>query len=350
MAALREKVLAGMAEEERLDVLFQLLCLIEDGRAIGNTPEEIQLEEDNRVKITRRTGAANLAFWPPEVIRAAREGRTLSTGKEQAWYLLGMLAYFVYHQTDYYTQRGLFALDLDAYTAGRRSVIQPEEAAKMPPALAEAVSCLTAVEPGGRVRGVAKLVNYLGREAPGTAEIRFIRDGKTAAVRHITLTRDLEDLTPGGTVELDGVSCAVESPQPVRIPYRPGSHVYQVVLKGRDSAAAAQPEGRWLYVTEDCLTGRPGPGARPILALNERDAALRLPLQLSPAGVQFTIGRAGAAPRYSFHASPPPEAADVPCLAAMSYTAAEGVLKVQLLTGDGAPLTPLRTIALGAGA
>ena len=74
-------------------------------------------------------------------------------------------------------------------------------------------------------------------------------------------------------------------------------------------------------------------------------------VSLSPANTEtlFALGAGEMVVGRTDYCNYPPEAADVPCLAAMSYTAAEGVLKVQLLTGDGAPLTPLRTIALGAG-
>lgn len=236
MRSLREKA-AVLTEEERCDILLSLLRRIRAGLSIGCGPEDIFLDDDNAIHITRAGLNMNLALWPPELIRDARRGQLPACGSEQLLFLLGMIAYFLYYGTDYYTQNKVRLLELEPFVSRRQYVINPAEACMIP--FGRAVSQFTAVDPGQRERGAQLFWAYLADQMPQRAMIRFLCGGAVLGTRRCLLRRDEEDLIPGGRVCVNGTVFQTV-PVKIRILYRPGEHQYDVVLR-RDEREGGQP-------------------------------------------------------------------------------------------------------------
>lgn len=227
MKSLREKA-AVMTAEERCDVLLSLSRRIEAGLSIGCGPEEILLDDDNAIHTARMGSNMNLALWPPETIRAMCTGHLPDCGPPQLYFLLGMIAYFLYYGTDYYTRNGIRLLELEQFISRRQYVINPAEAGTI--LFGRAVSQLTAVDPSSRERGIKLFSAYLTDQMPEQAVIRFVYEGKVLGTHRRLLRRDEEDLVPGGRLTVNGMVFRTVSPK-VWIPYRPGVHQYDVVLQ-----------------------------------------------------------------------------------------------------------------------
>lgn len=304
-----------LSEEERCDILLSLAGLIEDGQNIGNGPEDILLDTDNRVQIARvRQSGRDLLFQAPELIR--QQGETPEPGPEQAWFMLGMLAYFIYCGADYYSDRQLRVLEAQEQLFRKRYVISPAEAARIP--FGKAVSQLTAMESGERVQGLAAFLAYLSEQMPETAKIRYLCAGRVVHEEERILSQDIEDLAPGGRISLNGTIYRTASPEQVQIPYRPGTHRYDVevtdgssegqdgdvrrfVHKSSTQAAHGSPSGsartadRWLYVKQAHLTGDSAHGERMIrvFKLGSEDGEKQLELHMRYPDSRIFVFRKG---------------------------------------------------------
>ena len=311
------KVRDGLSEEERCDVLLSLIGRIEDGQEFGDGPETILLDKDNRVRIARvRQGGAELLFQAPEVIRGLQEGIPVEPGPEQGWFTLGMLAYFVYCGADYYSDHQIRLLESQEHLFGKRCVISPMEAARIP--FGKAVSQLTAVEPGGRVQGLTAFLTYLSEQMPETANIRYIYAGRTVYEEERILRQDIEDLVPGGTITLSGTVYRTAASGPVQSPYRPGTHRYDVEVTRdgaerngparrfsprrateaaqKGTAGSSQASERWLYVKQSHLTGELGLGEQMIrvFKLGSEDGEKRMTLYMQYPDSQLFLFRLSA--------------------------------------------------------
>lgn len=344
MKSLREKVVAGFQEEEKCDVILTLANLIEDGKFIGNCPEQIFLDDDNHLTDVHAGETVNLAYWPPEVIR---EGLRPGAGKPQQWFLLGMLAYYIYYQTDYYTQNRVRLLELDQHIAGRKYVILPQEAGAIP--FGRAVSQMTAVDPEERALGLRSFLGYLSEQVEGSAEIRFTFGGAELGRSIRRLKGDIEDLCPSGSVLRFGGKIYVPETQPVEIPYRPGAHAYDVPLRQLEGNS---PE-RWVYVDASILdeTVRQSQDMERFLDLNGGDASRKLIL---PAGVDkctFYIFRSEGDRRVqckgSFCVERPAGTSGVTCRIHMIYAMESDTLFLSVRDGNGQRLGLPRVIHLG---
>ena len=207
---LREKASSGMTEEERCDTLFSLLSLIEDGGSIGSGPEEILMDNDGRICISRLNCGANLALQAPEVVLGRLQGEP---GKPQAMFMLGMLAYFLCCKEDYYVHTGQDALGVLTHLDARECVISPQDAANIP--YGDAVSLLTAVSPENRSQGVAAFLRFLTEHMPEAAIIRYVCQNRELYRKCIHLTRDNPDLIPDGTLSINGTAYRPVSSEPI---------------------------------------------------------------------------------------------------------------------------------------
>ena len=344
MKSLREKVAAGFREEEKCDVILTLANLIEDGKFIGNCPEQIFLDDDNHLADVRTGEAVNLAYWPPEVIR---EGLRPGAGKPQQWFLLGMLAYYIYYQTDYYTQNRVRLLELDRYIAKRKYVILPQEAGAIP--FGRAVSQMTAVDPEKRALGLRSFLGYLSEQVEGSAEIRFTFDGAELGRSVRRLKRDIEDLCPSGCVLRFGGKIYVPKTQPVEIPYRPGVHTYNVPLQQLEGNS---PE-RWVYVDASFLDSiiPQNQNMMRFLDLNRGDASMGLTLSASVEKCTFYIfhskrGR-NVQRKGAFHVERPAGISSGEYQVHMIYSMELDSLIISVRDESGQKLGPPRIIHLG---
>lgn len=303
-----------LSEEERCDILLSLAGLIEDGQSIGNGPEDILLDGDNQVQIARiRQSGRDLLFQAPELIW--QPGGSPKPGREQAWFMLGMLAYYIYCGADYYSDRQIRVLESQEQLFSKRYVISVGEVTRIP--FGKAVSQLTAMEPGERVQGLAALLAYLSEQMPETAKIRYLCGGRTVHEEERILSQDIENLTPGGRISLNGTVYRTASSGPVQIPYRPGTHRYdvEVVTEGSGEeqdggvrgfvhkpsadvvrgglSEGTRTEDRWLYVKNAHLMGDPSQGEQMIrvLKLGSEDREKRLELHMHYPDSQIAVFR-----------------------------------------------------------
>lgn len=263
------KVGEGLSEEERCDILLSLVGLIEDGKDIGNGPEDILLDEDNGVQIARlRQSGKDLIFQALEVILEVQEGHAPEVTLEQKWFTLGMLAYFMYYGTDYYTDHQIRILESQEQLFTRCHIISPADAARIP--FGKAVSQLTAVDMEERVQGLTAFLTYLSEQMPETAKICYLCGEQTVYEEERILYQDIDNLAPGGTLTLNGTAYLTVLSEEVQIPYRPGTHRYDVKVTAaggdpepdtmprfstRYPSETARTHERWIYVKQSHLTG-----------------------------------------------------------------------------------------------
>lgn len=241
MKSLREKVQAGMTEEERCDVLFQMVNRIEENKPIGGSPEEVWLDEESGMIQYRRQGRIpNMLFCPPEVT----EDPLTVIGKQQRWFTLGMHAYYMYRKTDYYTWGNTAVL---APLPVRSCIITPEDAKEIP--FGRAVSALTAIDPARRVEGLKGFLLYLRERVKGMAEIHYLYNGRMVGRQTKELSEDIEDLWPRGFL-ISGTRYVLKN-RPQRIPYRPGTHICNVEVEPveKQGYRPQMTEGLYLYYT-----------------------------------------------------------------------------------------------------
>lgn len=252
--SLQEKTLAGLSDEEKCDILLSLINRVDLGRPVGFDPAEILLDEDNlildppaqneesrnplmlpseSVRHVLTGGNAveesrNLLMLPPELIRNVLAGGNAVMNAPQSWFLLGMIAYYMYYRTDYYAQNDVSILDIDRHIRQRTSVIQANEAQNIP--FADAVAKMTAVSPAAREEGISAFLQYLPEHMPGTIRVRFLCDGRIVGERDVeSMREDVEDLEPSGRILLNGVWYRPVT-SPIRVLYRPGRHSLNVDL------------------------------------------------------------------------------------------------------------------------
>lgn len=165
---LSDKLARGMEEVEKCKVILKLLECIEDGERIGFEPKDIQWD-GAKVRI-ERGGAENLIFQPPEVIRALVLGqeRELNVGKPQCWFTLGMFAYWMYYQENYYTRNRIRVLYHALHGSDQDVVIAPEEAEIIP--FRGAVSKWTSWESEKREEGVREFIDFIETRYPEIEE------------------------------------------------------------------------------------------------------------------------------------------------------------------------------------
>ena len=220
--SLREKVMEGMSNEEICDVLLSLMNRALRGETVGSEPENIILDTDNLIINILEPDDLNLLMMPPEVIRAAVQGRSFPRDKDQHWFFLGMLAYYMYYKTDYYLQN-----NLDRYSniSGTACMIQENRADRIP--FRQAVCRMTAANPQERRQGLALFLQYLAENLTSSAVVQFFCDGRMVGTKNMLMRRDVENLLPSGSVCFQNV---VYRPRisPVCILYRPGRHTYHI--------------------------------------------------------------------------------------------------------------------------
>ena len=217
--------------EEKCDILLQLVDLALDGGEIGADPSEILLRGENRVEVPPSCGTRNLAMMPPEVIRACAAGNPMLIGLSQKWFLIGMMAYYLYYGEDYYVRNRLSLLDMDSFLQRRTSVIKPDEAIEIP--FCAQVSALTSVEERKRDEGVTAFLSYLERDVPKNAEIHFVCNGREIRAETYQLTQKNYKNPVGRAFFLDkGVKYAI--PSPLNVQYRPGTYRYTVEVTASD--------------------------------------------------------------------------------------------------------------------
>lgn len=351
----------GLTEEERCDILLSLAGLIEDGQDIGNGPEDILLDGDNGVQLARlRQSGGDLLFQAPEVLLAAREGRSLEPEQEQKWFTLGMLAYFMYYGTDYYTDHRLRLLEAWDQLFARRNFISPADAARIP--FGKAVSDLTAVEPGERVQGLSAFLAYLSEQMPETAKIRYLCGEQTICEEERTLNQDIENLIPDGFFTLNGTMYWTNRSGAVQIPYRPGTHRYDVqvipdprVIPGPEGGAAPrfnlrrsrEADGiceRWIYVKQSHLTGDPRHGERMIrvFRLGNEDREKQLELHMRYPDSKLSVFRISTGGERELYKEIPVLRESDPrmnsCFVQLRYTAASDKLWITVKGPDQTPL------------
>ena len=228
--SLQEKTLAGLSDEEKCDILLSLINCVDLGRPVGFDPAEILLDEDNLIldPPAQNEESRNLLMLPPEFIRNVLAGGNAVMDAPQSWFLLGMIAYYMYYQTDYYLQNDVSILDIERHTRRRTSVIQANEAQNIP--FADAVAKMTAVNPSAREEGISAFLQYLPEHMPGTIRVRFLCDGRIVGERDVeSMREDVEDLEPSGRILLNGVWYRPVT-FPIRVLYRPGRHSLNVEL------------------------------------------------------------------------------------------------------------------------
>lgn len=339
--SLLEKTMEGAAEEEKCDILFSLANLIDESRFIGNSPKEVLLDREGTPLESRAKPGGNLAFWPPEAIRS---GLPLKPDKPHQWFLLGMFAYFLYYKTDYYSRKGLTALELAEHADRRSCVIMPEDTGEIP--FGRAVSQLTAVDPGKREEGLVSFLKYLAEKMPETAEIRYTCGGRVVGAETRTLSgRSIENLHPTGVVTLGGESY-VPVTQPVQIPYRPGRHRYEVPV-GQFSET-----GPWVYSCGTAPAGSVQALFHRFLCLNWDGGSNRLDLLPGLDACQFRVFQVGAdrKPRCVEQFTvrrPATVSAYRKCCVSLRYDMAGRRLLVSVLDEDEKMLAPQKFILLG---
>ncbi len=318
---LKERIVSGLTEEERYDVLLSLALAVGEGK-LPASPEEILADGDLRLTLPEEPG--NLAVCPPEYIDAVLNDAEAKRGPEQAMFMLGMLCYCLYLGKDYYTDKGLNVLEQELWLPGRSSVIDLGDVAEIP--FGKAVVQLTAVEPDHRAAGMRSLLQFFTERVPGTAKLVYEEDGKQVGTAERSLRADIDDLHPSGRVRLEGRDYRIVG-GPTAIPYRPGTHVYRVKVRregagpsaGEKRTPAARPypassagakeevfsqdvmAGRWLYA-DSALLPRAAAGGEAyfrVLSLNMHDAAFTLELVRRSPAAEFpvVVSERGSKPR-----------------------------------------------------
>ncbi|MBR0281857.1 MAG: hypothetical protein IJQ81_09720 [Oscillibacter sp.] len=344
MESLRKKIQDGISEDEKADILIRLLSRIEDNQGIGADPEEIMLGEDNEITIECVREGINLAFLPPEVISAfASDSGAPSIGEPQACFLLGMIAYFMARGADYYSVRGLWALELARNPDGRRYVIPPEEVADIP--YGNAISALTAVESGERARGLRDLRSYITSNMPERARIRYWCDGQLVETEERELRNDIENLLNGESVTFHGVAYSAASSGPVRIPYRPGTRQYDVRLRRAEHAGVGLC--RRLFIRKAYLTGRNADFEHFMPFLELRDnASKELSLKMSYPSCELSLfeSREGENGRFRLikrYVIPKPVNSGLSDYTLrFAYLAQRGLVQVRITGDGGAEIAP----------
>lgn len=336
MKNLREKVQAGMTEEERCDVLFQMVNRIEEGQTIGGAPEEVYLDEDNRItQIKWVSRLQNMLFSPPEMIKSPE----MSAGKEQRWFALGMYAYFLYKGTDYYTHKNTAVL---APHPKRPCMITPEDAQEIP--FGKAVSALTAIDPARRVEGLKGFLLYLRERVKGIVKIRYLYNGKVAGRQTKELTEDIEDLWPRGGFLVGEARYKLKN-RPLRIPYRPGTHSMDVEVEpdGKRLRTPQMTEGLYLYYTPE--------GGTPVQVLPVSGENCMNQMRLTHEKEQLAICRlsGGPPPVVSkplgyINIERPKDYQGTAYLAKLTYEAGTKCVNLQLTSESGVPIASARSI------
>ena len=338
--SLLEKTMEGAAEEEKCDILFSLANLIDESRFIGNSPKEVLLDREGTPLESRAKPGGNLAFWPPEAIRS---GLPLKPDKPHQWFLLGMFAYFLYYKTDYYSRKGLTALELTEHAGRRSCVIMPGDTGEIP--FGRAVSQLTAVDPGKREEGLVSFLKYLAEKMPETAEILYTCGGRVVGAETRTLSgRSIENLHPTGVVTL-GRKSYVPLTQPVQIPYRPGRHRYEVPVREFSEM------GLWVYSRSIAPAGGAQASFQKFLCLNWDGGRNRLVLPVGLDACEFRVFQVGTAPSpcclEQFTVRRPAGSPFRKCCVSLRYDMAGRQRLVSVLDEDERMLAPQKSILLG---
>ena len=226
------------------------------------------LSDDNQPILPDEPG--NLVFCPPEYIRAVLDEETRPRGREQAMFMLGMLSYFMYTGTDYYSQKGMSVLEAASESSGFASVIGTEDVSRIP--FGKALVQLTAAAPEQRAAGMRAFLQFFPKERPGTAVLYYEENGTRIKTEERQVRADIDDLHPSGRISVGGRSYMILN-TPVCIPYRPGKHCYTISVQHVDAGVPnttiktervikktpfGQPavKGRWLYLCKTDGNGK----------------------------------------------------------------------------------------------
>lgn len=347
MTTLREKVMSGMSTEDKCDILCSLIDLVMQNQNIGSDPDGILLDEDNHVTIQHLGDAANLTMLAPEVLKAVFNGEPLpEIGQEHAWFTLGMLAYFLFYQEEYYEKNNIQLTDLDAVLEGRNFMIRPNEAGGIP--FGQAVSQLTALDPKARGKGVLGFTKYLKDNMPGTANISYLCQGREVGTESRRVLSVIHNLVPGGSVTFNGMRYQLIT-QPVTIPYRPGVHSYSIEVKELGSADVNV--GRWLYIDKGDITGAVGDlhHYAKVLNLSQEDMDNYLQLR-GRTQINLIVSVTGSDGRNEVRGTIQqelPGAERNMVTLYLRYKASENVLMTVVRDLQGNKLTKVKTIKLG---
>lgn len=262
MTVLLERIRLGLTDEQKCDILYQLLDrATEDGR-MPDDAAAIEVGEDCTIQWNEAgQRRSNMALWPPEIISVIRSGRTEEFKKEQKFYIAGMLGYLMSNGKDWFEEHSVAAIDVDQYTSNP-FVIQDSDVRWS--AATQVIAQLSAVDPNMRERGVEAFVAYAYDAFPSANDLTYICDGSVVGTEHVTLQEDLE--LSGKIVTLQGTSYRVGS-SPV-IAARPGRHAYSIPVTKISPDQTTQTGGQnahpwgtnpddWsVWVSRAYLTGR----------------------------------------------------------------------------------------------
>ena len=279
-------VAQGLTEEARCFILYELTKRIWNRDSIGSGPESIYLTKDNRIFISmsRDLENINLAYFPPEMARSSSDAES-APDTNSAWFLLGMIAYYLYCGVDFYTAKNVQAIYFmkRCEEENKEFVISEEDAERIP--FGAAVSHMTAMNPHHRRDGAAKFLGYLMEKVPCTAELSFLCDGQVIGSRQLRFSgREIENLReviPDGLIAAHGGFYRLKNPSPP-IPYRPGQCRIEVpVERVTDTPTERRGDNAPRYllcVDYACITGLQEDMDNPeeILTLSDTNAFRRL--------------------------------------------------------------------------
>lgn len=246
MASLAECVKSGLSDEQKCDILYQLLDrALED----GNMPADayaISVDSDNTIlwqeQETDRQMQHNATLWPPEMIQAMRDGRTVELGQNQKFYIAGMLGYFISNGRDWFEDHDMASVNVEGY-ANRPNVIQESEVRW--PGFEEVIAQLSATDPELRDGKNRNFVQTAYTRFPSVNELIFQCDGSEVFRKSVHLREDMT-LT-GKTLMLNGVQFQTAGEKTISA--RPGTHSYRIEV----SRIAAPPLE--IYVSKAYITG-----------------------------------------------------------------------------------------------
>ena len=221
MELLSDRIRLGLTDEQKCDILYQLLDRATEDGSMPDDAAAIEVDQDCTIKWDAAgQHRRNMALWPPELISVIRS-RQKEFKKEQKFYIAGMLGYLMSNGKDWFEEHSVPSICTQMY-AYDLYVIQASDVRWS--ALAYVIAQLTAVDPARRKSGVEAFVAYAYDAFPSVNEIRYVCEGRVVGTERVTLTEDLQPT--GKIVKFQGMTYRVNS-SPV-IAARPGRHAYNV--------------------------------------------------------------------------------------------------------------------------
>lgn len=262
MANLLKQIRLGLTDEQKCDILYQLLDRATENGTMPDDPAAIEVGEDCTIRWDEAGHRQrNMALWPPELISTIRNGGTVEFRKEQKFYIAGMLGYLMSNGRDWFEEHSIASVDVARY-ANNPFVIQDSDVQWQN--FAEAIAQLSSVDPAGREEGVIAFVECAYDSFPSVNEITYVCDGAAVGTEQLTLQEDLQ--LSGKAVKFQDSSYRVET-YPV-VAARPGKHAYRIpvtkVTSSHPPLTAGQSAQPWntnlevwsVWVSRAYLTGK----------------------------------------------------------------------------------------------